>query len=304
MIVYGIILLVVLSGFGYYAWFKATQQVQYKETVAEIQKNQSYAGRTDVELLKMAEESNDLVTCGYVRNHNARYSCLNRAWALSDCEWEILVRNGENECLTRQAIEDNRTGPCYRIPDIPARLDCVYKIESGMTYAEYTGYLQKINAQELKQQEQEDLETFERVVSDFMVCFELSPRPECVFMSIKNGRSGELKEYYKKSASSNEWQYLFLIYDVVAAVKRGSSCSDINTDFLSAPGIIDQASSSQTVREDVIKTCEIIKSGDKTKCSGLAEGQGSIVCNAYGKSESDCGGDLICLYSVKLAALV
>jgi hypothetical protein len=130
MIVYGMILIVVVVGFLYFAWFKATQQVAYKETVAGIQKNQTYLGRTDVDLLKMAA-AGDMAACRFIKTHNLYYACTGKYWERGDCLYESLV--GESaECWTDKALRSKNFSLCNRLINGKSRDLCLRGVFSGI----------------------------------------------------------------------------------------------------------------------------------------------------------------------------
>ncbi|MBW2972345.1 hypothetical protein KY359_04885 [Candidatus Woesearchaeota archaeon] len=114
MIVYGLILILVLAGFGWYIWFKATQQVEYTETVKEIQQNQSYIGRTEVELIKLARSTGDMKACDFIKSHNLRYACTGKYWERDDCTYERILGDGYDDCLMKLAVNKNDINVCYQ----------------------------------------------------------------------------------------------------------------------------------------------------------------------------------------------
>jgi hypothetical protein len=130
MIVYGIVLILVISVFVWFIWFKATQQVQYLETVQEIKKNASYTGMTEVELLKLAK-TGDMNACNFIENHNSYYACVDKYWERNDCSYESFL--GEfDSCQKKRAIEDLNASLCYRISDISAYSSCISEVFSGI----------------------------------------------------------------------------------------------------------------------------------------------------------------------------
>jgi hypothetical protein len=114
MIVYGLILLLLIVAFLYFAWFKASQQVEYKETVAEIQKNQTYSGKTDVELLKMAA-AGDMGACRFIRTHNLYYACTGKYWEREDCYFVELIGGDVDSCFFDKAMKQKNISLCYSL---------------------------------------------------------------------------------------------------------------------------------------------------------------------------------------------
>jgi len=91
LIIYGIILILAISVFAYYIWFKSTEQLQYTETVKQIETNQSYKSMADIQLLKLAASGNDIKPCDFVESHNYYYACIGRYWLREDCSWEQVI---------------------------------------------------------------------------------------------------------------------------------------------------------------------------------------------------------------------
>lgn len=130
MVVYGIILLIAIIVFLYFAWFKATQQIQYKEAVAGIQKNQSYAGRTDVELLKMAA-GGDMSACSFIKTHNMYYACVDKYWETGDCRYEKILGDADS-CLSGYAKKNDDIKLCAGIKDSAILESCLNFFYSGV----------------------------------------------------------------------------------------------------------------------------------------------------------------------------
>jgi hypothetical protein len=128
MIVYGIIIILVVAGFAYFIWFKATQQVVYQETVQEIEKNQSYVGRTDIELLRLAA-SGDTNACTFIKGHNEYYACTEKIWTRGDCILEDFIGEG-NDCFMKQALKSENISLCLMVGSQDLLMDCQKEVIS------------------------------------------------------------------------------------------------------------------------------------------------------------------------------
>jgi hypothetical protein len=131
MIVYGLILILVLAGFGWYIWFKATQQIEYTQTVQQIEQNRSYIGMTDVELLKLAASENDITACRFIRSHDTYYACIGRYWQREDCSFAKYTNELES-CYVNKAQELQDISYCDSIRDKGRRDTCKESVFSAI----------------------------------------------------------------------------------------------------------------------------------------------------------------------------
>ncbi|MFC1741255.1 hypothetical protein ACFL3V_01840 [Nanoarchaeota archaeon] len=136
MIVYGIILILVLAGFAWFVWFKASQQIEYEGIVKDVEENRSYLGQTDVQLIKMAA-GGDVRACDFIRDHNIFYACKDRYWERDDCEYEALVGDADS-CLFDYAKKKDDFASCGRIADEIQRLHCTRYFSAPERYANIT----------------------------------------------------------------------------------------------------------------------------------------------------------------------
>ncbi|MFH1669447.1 MAG: hypothetical protein ABIA62_05975 [Candidatus Woesearchaeota archaeon] len=107
MIVYGLILISVIIVFIGFIWLKAGQQAEYKEAVEEVKKNQSYMGRTDVELLKLAASTGNLEACRFISDENLFFACDEKYWERTDCSYEATIGEGVNECRVKLSVGED-----------------------------------------------------------------------------------------------------------------------------------------------------------------------------------------------------
>jgi hypothetical protein len=111
MVIYGVILILIIAGFAWFVWFKATQQLEYKGKVEDIKKNQSYLGISDVELLKLAANNGDMLACDFIQDHYVQYACFDRYWERNDCSYEYFI--GERvACLNELAWKNKNISLC------------------------------------------------------------------------------------------------------------------------------------------------------------------------------------------------
>lgn len=113
MIVYGLVLLVAIVLFAWFILTKATQQLEYRETVKDIEERKTYLGMTDVELIKLAA-AGDMKACDHIGGHNLQYACLDKYWEREDCSYERLV--GESsKCWFEKAKESLDFSLCNKV---------------------------------------------------------------------------------------------------------------------------------------------------------------------------------------------
>jgi hypothetical protein len=127
MIIYGVVLILIIAGFAWFVWYKATQQIEYTETVAEVKKNVSYRGMTDVQLLTLAGTAGDMAACGFIRDHNTRYACIDRYWEREDCAYYYFLGE-DSSCWQKKAMEEKNLSMCDNIPDETENLLCKSKL--------------------------------------------------------------------------------------------------------------------------------------------------------------------------------
>lgn|GEM_PF-5870402 len=125
-IVYGLILILVISAFIWFVWFKATQQAEFKEVLEETEKKRSLAGMTDVELLKLAA-SGDATACSFIRNHLMYYACIDSYWNREDCVFEEFIGVDRETCLYDHAGKSNNSTLCLRIEG-PKSDECLFNV--------------------------------------------------------------------------------------------------------------------------------------------------------------------------------
>lgn len=112
MIVYGIILMLVISAGVWFFWFKATQVKEYvaeKEVVEQkLETDAKFDAMSDIELLKYAASTEDLSACEFVEGHNEYYACTDRYWERDDCSYERLFGMSLDECNLRKKFGSDR----------------------------------------------------------------------------------------------------------------------------------------------------------------------------------------------------
>jgi len=123
MILYGILLILIISGLVWFAWLKISEQLEYKEEVQDIEQTQSFKGMTDVELIKLAAKGNT-AACNSIQGHNMKYACLGAYWERGDCTWERLIGEDYNLCIYQKIMADGTLKDCNGIAPDNLRSRC------------------------------------------------------------------------------------------------------------------------------------------------------------------------------------
>lgn len=122
MIVYGLILIVVLAGLVYFIATKTTEQMEYTETVEQIEKAREFKGMTDIELIKYAASTGDISACKEIESHNTYYACVDRYWERDDCSYERTIGEGVSGCFRSLALSTKDPQKCLKTEDVRACL--------------------------------------------------------------------------------------------------------------------------------------------------------------------------------------
>lgn len=127
MVIYGVILILIIAGFAWFIWFKATQQIEYEEKVEVIKKNATYKGMTDVQLIKFAKANDDMEACNFIDDHNVHYACMDKYWERDDCLYELFI--GEyDSCMVARAKLNRQPSFCRSVEDEDGRLLCFEEV--------------------------------------------------------------------------------------------------------------------------------------------------------------------------------
>jgi hypothetical protein len=136
MIIYGIILILGIAAFVWFMWFKASQQIEYTETVKQVEQKTEYMGMTEMQLLKLAASRNDLEPCNFIKDHNTYYACMDKYWARDDCSWEKFIEEGVEDCLQKRAMSEKDPDICFRTENTSG---CLYRLADTNSDASLCG---------------------------------------------------------------------------------------------------------------------------------------------------------------------
>ncbi len=125
MVMYGLVLILAISGFLFFAWFKYTQHQDYLERLNEVDFNRTLVAMTDIEVLKYAASADNTGFCRFIDDGSLRFICLDRIWAQKDCYYEFILGE-EDDCFIRLAKEERNVSFCERINlTSPKKRDCL-----------------------------------------------------------------------------------------------------------------------------------------------------------------------------------
>jgi hypothetical protein len=150
MIVYGLVLIAAIVIFAWFIITKTTQQLEYRETVKDIEERKSYLGMTDIELIKLAA-AGDMNACEFIEGHNIRYGCLGKYWEREDCSYERLVDEGVSSCFMNLALDTKTPENCFKADDT---INCLTNVASKWNDAKLCmGSVDCVQEQAIKQKD-------------------------------------------------------------------------------------------------------------------------------------------------------
>lgn len=95
MLIYGLILIFLISAGIWFFWFKATEYQTYSEVVEDtseqIALNDLLKSLNDTELILYAKSNSDSRACDYIADHDLKYLCIDKYWETEPCFWRRFL---------------------------------------------------------------------------------------------------------------------------------------------------------------------------------------------------------------------
>lgn len=139
MIVYGLILILIISGAIWFAWFKITEYKDYSAQVQTVEQTTqekaaqqtTLAAMDDVGVMRYAQSNNDTSACEYVEDHNKYYACVDRYWELGGCKWEMAMQEAR-ACVSNLAVSEINISKCNRLKTTEDKTACQEAVFSAI----------------------------------------------------------------------------------------------------------------------------------------------------------------------------
>lgn len=145
MVIYGLILIILISSIGIFAYYKLTETAEYVEEVEKAEEVKGFSEFTDVELLLRAKATGNFENCRHIREHNLKYYCLDKIWDSRPCLYRGIIGANASQCYYELAIEKQELSLCDHIADIELYSRCRGIVVNASSEEEYERQLEREN---------------------------------------------------------------------------------------------------------------------------------------------------------------
>ncbi len=153
MVVYGLILIFLISALIIFAYFKLAETVEYVEQKGavekQIEKTRSIAGMSDQEIILYVARSEDMSACESITSLNIQYACQERMWETDPCRYKGIIGGSSDICYSDAALESLSLDLCYKIHDKiqldACKLHVIIEIASQNAYDKCLGSFECLN---------------------------------------------------------------------------------------------------------------------------------------------------------------